>query len=93
VVPRLVVLHFPVDVLSGAAGHLELGERTVAGAKAGVMKSFPDAGTVLAGFPARPQREWMKTQAAVQRLESARKRIAELERRLAKLEAGREESS
>jgi UDP-3-O-[3-hydroxymyristoyl] glucosamine N-acyltransferase len=71
---------------SGSAGHLEFGERTMVGARAAPMKSFPEAGTVLAGFPARPQREWMKTQAAVQRLHSLRRRISDLERRLGELE-------
>lgn len=77
---------------SGAAGHLEIGERTTVTARAAAMKSVP-AGTVLAGFPGRPQREWMKTQAAVQRLGALRERIAELERRLATIESDREEHS
>jgi UDP-3-O-[3-hydroxymyristoyl] glucosamine N-acyltransferase len=75
---------------SGVAGHVELGERTMVTAKTGVMKSAP-AGSVLAGHPARPQREWMKSQAAVQRLASLRERIAELERRLALMEATEED--
>jgi len=77
---------------SGAAGHLELGERTMVAAKAGVMKSAADD-SVLAGHPARPQREWMRSQAAVQRLGSLRDRIAELERRLTALEKGGKEQS
>ncbi len=77
---------------SGAAGHLVLGDRTMVAAKAGVMKSVPD-GSVLAGHPARAQREWMRSQAAVQRLAGLRDRIAELERRLAALETDEEEQS
>ncbi|HSN54928.1 MAG TPA: UDP-3-O-(3-hydroxymyristoyl)glucosamine N-acyltransferase [Candidatus Sulfomarinibacteraceae bacterium] len=69
----------------GVAGHLEIGDRTMVGATAGVMKSVP-SDSVLAGFPARPQREWLKTQAAVGRIDSLRHRVAELERRLAALE-------
>jgi len=76
---------------AGAAGHLEIGDQTMVGATAGVMKSFPEGNGVLAGFPARPQREWMKSQAAVQRLDSLRRRVAELEHRLEALELGREE--
>ncbi len=67
---------------AGAAGHLDIGERTMVGATAGVMKSVP-AGSVLAGFPARPQREWMRAQAAVGRIDALRRRLAELERRIA----------
>lgn len=77
---------------AGAAGHLDIGERTMVGARAGVMKSVPD-GSVLGGFPARPQKEWMKTQAAVQRLGVMRERIADLERRVAAAEdSGKERS-
>ena len=72
---------------AGAAGHLELGERTMLAARAAAMKSFPEAGNVLAGFPARPQKEWMKSQAALQRLDGLRKKIRQLEGRLDELEA------
>lgn len=71
---------------AGAAGHLELGDRTMLGARAAAMKSFPEAGNVLAGFPARPQKEWMKGQAALARIDGLRKKIRELERRLRELE-------
>jgi len=77
---------------SGAAGHLDIGERSMVGAKAGVMKSVPD-GSVLAGFPARSQKDWMRTQAAVQRLGPLRDKIAEIERRLAALEQPGEKQS
>jgi UDP-3-O-[3-hydroxymyristoyl] glucosamine N-acyltransferase len=70
---------------TGAAGHLEIGDRTVVTARSAAMKSVP-ADSVLAGFPGRPQREWMKTQAAVQRLGALKKRLADLERRLAAIE-------
>lgn len=76
---------------TGAAGHLELGDQTVLTARSAAMKSFPEGG-VLAGYPARPQREWMKTQAAVQRLGSLRKKMTELARRLDALEAGEKEN-
>ncbi len=75
---------------AGAAGHLDIGERVVVTARAAAMKSVP-AGTVLAGFPGRPQGEWMRTQAAVQRLTVMRKKLAELERRLAAMEDREEE--
>lgn len=71
---------------TGAAGHLELGDQTVLTARSAAMKSFPDGG-VLAGFPARPQREWMKTQAALGRLVDLRKKVAKIENRLCELES------
>jgi len=70
---------------AGAAGHLEIGERTTVTARSAAMKSVP-ADTILAGFPGRPQREWMKTQAGIQRVGAMRKKIADLERRLAAIE-------
>lgn len=75
---------------AGAAGHLEIGDQVVVTARAAAMKSVPD-GTILAGFPGRPQAEWMRTQAAVQRLSSMRKKVAELERRIAAIEDDGEE--
>jgi len=70
---------------AGAAGHLDIGDRAMVGARAAVMKSVPDD-SVLAGFPARPQREWMKAQAALARIGGLRKKVLELERRLRELE-------
>jgi UDP-3-O-[3-hydroxymyristoyl] glucosamine N-acyltransferase len=70
---------------TGAAGHLELGDQTILTARSAAMKSFPEGG-VLAGFPARPQREWLKTQAALGRLVELRKKVVEIEKRLRELE-------
>ena len=75
---------------AGAAGHLEIGERVVVTARAAAMKSVP-SDTILAGFPGRPQAEWMRTQAAVQRLGALRKKVADLERRLDAVEGQGEE--
>ena len=77
---------------AGAAGHLDIGDRVMAGARAAVMKSVPDD-SVLAGFPARPQREWMKSQAALRRIDGLRKKVLELERRLREMEPAPGEES
>jgi UDP-3-O-[3-hydroxymyristoyl] glucosamine N-acyltransferase len=77
---------------AGAAGHLDIGERVVVTARGAAMKSVPD-GTILAGFPGRPQAEWMRTQAAVQRLTLTRKKVAELELRIASIEDDGEEDA
>ncbi|MEE4270699.1 MAG: UDP-3-O-(3-hydroxymyristoyl)glucosamine N-acyltransferase [Thermoanaerobaculales bacterium] len=76
---------------AGVAGHLELGDQTMVAAKSAVMKSTA-AGSVVAGRPARPQREHMRSQAAVQRLDGMRKRLAELEKRVAAVEGEGEDS-
>lgn len=49
------------------AGHLRLGDRVRVGAKAGVISSVPDD-TDVSGFPARPHREFLRSQAALYRL-------------------------
>jgi UDP-3-O-[3-hydroxymyristoyl] glucosamine N-acyltransferase len=77
---------------AGVAGHLQIGDRVMAAARAGVLKSVPDD-SVVAGHPARPQGEWMKAQAAVQRLGALRKKVADLEGRLAAVETGQENDS
>ena len=54
-------------------------------ARAVAIKDVPD-GETLSGYPARPHREWLKTQANLQRIDSLRDRVKELERRLSKVE-------
>jgi len=43
------------------AGHLYIGSCVTLGAKSGVTRSVPD-GETWAGFPARPIRQWLRTQ-------------------------------
>ncbi len=69
---------------SGVAGHLEIGDGAQIAAKAAVFKSVP-AGELYSGVPARPHREWMRSHAAVARLDRLRDRVRELERRLEEL--------
>lgn len=70
---------------AGFAGHLEVGEDAVVGAQAGVTKDIPE-GSFVSGYPARPHREAQLQQAALARLPGLRKKIRELERRIAELE-------
>lgn len=51
----------------GVVGHIEIGEKSVVGGNSVVAKSLPP-GSFVTGFPARPHREWMEVQAAVNRL-------------------------
>jgi len=70
---------------SGCSGHLEIGNEVVLTARTVAIKDVPD-GVTLSGYPARPHREWLKTQANVQRLDGLREKIKQLEERLAGLE-------
>jgi len=72
----------------GVAGHLRIGQGVVATAQTGVPNSV-DAGTMISGYPAIPNREWLKASAIFRQLPALKKRVAELEERLAELEAKR----
>ena len=52
---------------TAVAGHIRIGDRVRVGAKAGVISSVPDDSDV-SGFPARPHREFLRSQAALYRL-------------------------
>jgi UDP-3-O-[3-hydroxymyristoyl] glucosamine N-acyltransferase len=66
---------------AGIPGHLEIGDGATIAAQAGVFSDVP-AGETWSGYPARPHREALRTQAAVARLRDLRDRVKELERRI-----------
>lgn len=70
---------------SGCSGHLTIGDGAVLAARAVAIKDLPD-GAFVSGYPARPHREWLKANANLQRLDELRRRVKELERRLADTE-------
>jgi UDP-3-O-[3-hydroxymyristoyl] glucosamine N-acyltransferase len=70
---------------SGCSGHLKIGNGVVLTARAVAIKDIPD-GMMLSGYPGRPHREWLQTNANIQRLGGLRKRVKELEARLSDLE-------
>jgi UDP-3-O-[3-hydroxymyristoyl] glucosamine N-acyltransferase len=74
----------------GVAGHLTLGKGVVATAQSGIPNSV-DAGAFISGYPAIPNRDWLKASAVFRKLPELRKTVAELEQRLAALEAARKQ--
>ncbi|MCX6543263.1 MAG: UDP-3-O-(3-hydroxymyristoyl)glucosamine N-acyltransferase [Acidobacteria bacterium] len=71
----------------GVAGHLEIGAGTRATAQSGIPNSVP-AGSFVSGYPAIDNRDWLKSSAVFRRLPELKKAVADLERRLAAIEAG-----
>ncbi|MDR0498620.1 MAG: UDP-3-O-(3-hydroxymyristoyl)glucosamine N-acyltransferase [Holophagales bacterium] len=51
----------------GTAGHIHIGSRSIISGNSMVAKDVPD-GSHLSGYLARPHKEWMESQAAVNRL-------------------------
>src|SRR5215510_1339436 len=70
----------------GVAGHLTLGKGVVATAQTGIPNSV-EPGALVSGYPAIPNREWLKSSAVFRKLPEYRKLLADLERRIAALEA------
>jgi UDP-3-O-[3-hydroxymyristoyl] glucosamine N-acyltransferase len=69
----------------GVAGHLTLGTGVVATAQTGIPNSV-DAGSLISGYPAIDNRDWLKASAIFRRLPELKKAVAELHKRLEKLE-------
>lgn len=70
---------------AGSAGHLTIGDNCVFAARSAPINDIP-ANSFYAGFPARPHKEWLRSEAAIGRLPDLIKKIRELEQRLADIE-------
>jgi len=62
----------------GTAGHLTVGDGTVITAQSGVPNDVPPH-ALYSGYPALENREWLRLMAALRRLPELQKRVAELE--------------
>jgi UDP-3-O-[3-hydroxymyristoyl] glucosamine N-acyltransferase len=69
----------------GVAGHLTLGKGVIATAQTGIPNSV-EAGSLISGYPAIPNRDWLKASAIFKKLPELRKTLSDLEKRLAELE-------
>lgn len=70
---------------AGLVGHIEIGDKVVIGAQAGVSKSFEQEGMVIRGAPAQPIREQMKQEAMIRKLGEMMDRIKQLEAEVVRL--------
>ncbi len=75
---------------TGTVGHIKIGGHSVYAARSGITKNMPE-GVFCSGFPVQPHNEWLKVQAAVQKLPELVKKIQSLEKTISQLEnKGRE---
>ena len=72
-------------VRRGIAGHLTLGDHVTVGPQAGVGRSINN-GEVVSGSPEMPHRQWLRAQRIISQLPAFSRRIAELERKLERLQ-------
>jgi UDP-3-O-[3-hydroxymyristoyl] glucosamine N-acyltransferase len=69
----------------GVAGHITLGRGVVATAQSGIPNSV-EAGAFVSGYPAIPNRDWLRSAAIFRKLPELKKLVADLERRIQELE-------
>jgi UDP-3-O-[3-hydroxymyristoyl] glucosamine N-acyltransferase len=69
----------------GVVGHIKIGDGAMIGAQAGVGQDVAP-GQILSGSPAFPHREWLRAQAAFQKLPEMKKALGELEKRMKQIE-------
>jgi UDP-3-O-[3-hydroxymyristoyl] glucosamine N-acyltransferase len=69
----------------GVSGHVRIGKGVVATAQTGIPNSV-EAGQFISGYPAIPNRNWLKSSAVFRQLPSLKRRIVLLEQRIAELE-------
>jgi len=70
----------------GTAGHLTIGRGAVITAKSGVPNDVPPA-ALYSGYPAVENRQWLKTQAMLNRLPDLQRKVRELEEQVARLKS------
>jgi UDP-3-O-[3-hydroxymyristoyl] glucosamine N-acyltransferase len=70
---------------SGVTGHVRIGAGAIVGAKSAVLQSV-DAGSFVTGHPAFDHTDWRKASVVFRQLPALKKRVEELELRLAELE-------
>ncbi|KAF0181812.1 MAG: UDP-3-O-3-hydroxymyristoyl glucosamine N-acyltransferase [Nitrospirae bacterium] len=69
---------------AGVADHATIAPGTMIGAQAGIMPGFMEKGVYI-GSPAMPHRDWLRSSALFAQLPELKKRIQELESRLAEM--------
>jgi UDP-3-O-[3-hydroxymyristoyl] glucosamine N-acyltransferase len=71
---------------AGVSGHLHIGDNAIIGNMAGVAKDV-SAGEIVSGAPAMAHRTWLRVHRELPHLPEMKKKMTELEKRLAQLES------
>ena len=70
---------------SGSVGHVTIGDNCVFAARSAPISDVPP-GSFYAGFPARPHKDWLRSEVAAAKMPDLMKKVRELEKRLSELE-------
>ena len=70
---------------AGIIGHIEIGDNVMIAAQSGIHEGI-GSNSIVSGSPHMPHRDWLRTQACLQRLPEMRKTIKDLSHRIALLE-------
>lgn len=70
---------------AATTGHITIGNNNLFAGRAGVIGNVGD-NMQMAGFPAQPYREWLKTEASLRKVGDMLKKVKELEKELKKLQ-------
>ncbi|MFC1523768.1 UDP-3-O-(3-hydroxymyristoyl)glucosamine N-acyltransferase [Thermodesulfobacteriota bacterium] len=68
----------------GVKDHVRIGDQVMAVGKSGILQDI-ESGSIVAGYPAIPQKHWLKVSAVVRKLPALAKDIKRLEKELAEL--------
>ena len=70
----------------GTVGHIKIGGNSVYAARSGIIGDMPE-GYFGAGFPVQTHQEWLRMQSALRKLPALMKRVKELEKKAAQIDA------
>ncbi|MBI5510172.1 MAG: UDP-3-O-(3-hydroxymyristoyl)glucosamine N-acyltransferase [Deltaproteobacteria bacterium] len=76
-----------VGAQAGIVGHIKIADDVMLGARSGVPNDVSESG-VYSGTPILPHRQWLKVAMAQQHVPELRRRVRQLEERLAAIERG-----
>ncbi|MGB8427904.1 MAG: UDP-3-O-(3-hydroxymyristoyl)glucosamine N-acyltransferase [Desulfobacterales bacterium] len=82
--------HVILAAKAGIAGHLTLGDNCIIGPMTGIGKSVAAGEILSAGLPGLPHRQWLRLQRDLPELPELKKRLAALEKEVAR-QSGRDE--